>query len=66
MSAAQTHEPRIGIVVVAYNAESTLAATLDRIPAEVLPASDEIIISTTRATTTPSTHGTPLGGRAVR
>jgi hypothetical protein len=24
--------PRVGIVVVAYNAASTLAATLDRIP----------------------------------
>ena len=37
--------PRIGIVVVAYNAASTLAATLDRIPAEVLPSLAEVIIS---------------------
>ncbi len=37
--------PRIGIVVVAYNAASTLEATLDRIPAEVLPRISEVIIS---------------------
>ena len=37
--------PRIGIVVVAYNAASTLAATLDRIPPEVLGTVAEIIIS---------------------
>jgi glycosyltransferase involved in cell wall biosynthesis/ubiquinone/menaquinone biosynthesis C-methylase UbiE len=37
--------PRIGIVVVAYNAASTLAATLDRIPAQLLPRIAEIIIS---------------------
>jgi glycosyltransferase involved in cell wall biosynthesis/ubiquinone/menaquinone biosynthesis C-methylase UbiE len=37
--------PRVGIVVVAYNAASTLAATLDRIPAEVLPQLAEVIIS---------------------
>jgi SAM-dependent methyltransferase len=37
--------PRIGIVVVTYNAESTLAATLDRIPDAVLPRLAEVIIS---------------------
>ncbi|MFL6101005.1 MAG: methyltransferase domain-containing protein [Actinomycetales bacterium] len=37
--------PRIGIVVVAYNATSTLVETLDRIPAEVLPRLAEVIIS---------------------
>lgn len=37
--------PKIGVVVVAYNAGSTLAATLDRIPAEVLPQLSEVIIS---------------------
>ncbi len=37
--------PRVGIVVVAYNAASTLAATLDRIPPEVLPQLAEVIIS---------------------
>ncbi len=36
--------PRIGIVVVAYNAESTLAATLDRIPHEFRPRITEVII----------------------
>ncbi|HYJ74058.1 MAG TPA: bifunctional glycosyltransferase/class I SAM-dependent methyltransferase [Kineosporiaceae bacterium] len=37
--------PKVGIVVVAYNAASTLAATLDRIPPEVLRTVAEIIIS---------------------
>jgi 2-polyprenyl-3-methyl-5-hydroxy-6-metoxy-1,4-benzoquinol methylase len=36
---------RVGIVVVAYNAASTLTATLERIPAELLPRIAEIIIS---------------------
>ncbi|HEY7103702.1 MAG TPA: bifunctional glycosyltransferase/class I SAM-dependent methyltransferase [Mycobacteriales bacterium] len=35
---------RIGILVVAYNAESTLSATLDRIPAEFRSRIDEIIV----------------------
>jgi len=35
---------RIGILVVAYNAESTLAATLDRIPAEFRSKIDEILV----------------------
>jgi glycosyltransferase involved in cell wall biosynthesis len=45
MSVGKSGSPRIGIVVVAYNATSTLADTLDRIPAEVLPQLAEIIIS---------------------
>jgi 2-polyprenyl-3-methyl-5-hydroxy-6-metoxy-1,4-benzoquinol methylase len=45
MPAPDVHEPKIGIVVVAYNAASTLAATLDRIPAELLPRLSEVIIS---------------------
>jgi 2-polyprenyl-3-methyl-5-hydroxy-6-metoxy-1,4-benzoquinol methylase len=45
MSEQQPTGPKIGIVVVAYNAESTLAATLDRIPAAVLPRLAEVIIS---------------------
>ena len=45
MSVRQSSKPRIGIVVVAYNAASTLAATLDRIPADVLPQLSEVIIS---------------------
>jgi 2-polyprenyl-3-methyl-5-hydroxy-6-metoxy-1,4-benzoquinol methylase len=36
---------RIGIVVVAYNAATTLSVTLDRIPDDLLPQIDEIIIS---------------------
>ncbi|HVD29120.1 MAG TPA: bifunctional glycosyltransferase/class I SAM-dependent methyltransferase, partial [Mycobacteriales bacterium] len=34
----------IGILVVAYNAESTLAATLDRIPVDFRPRIDEILV----------------------
>ncbi len=35
---------RIGILVVTYNAESTLAATLDRIPVDFRPKIDEILV----------------------
>lgn len=45
MSGRQRSTPKIGIVVVAYNAASTLAATLDRIPEPVLPRLSEVIIS---------------------
>lgn len=45
MSDGPSALPKIGIVVVAYNAASTLAATLDRIPAQLLPRIAEIIIS---------------------
>lgn len=45
MPQARKAAPRIGIVVVAYNAASTLASTLDRIPPELLPRIAEIIIS---------------------
>lgn len=45
MSPADSQAPKIGIVVVAYNAASTLSATLDRIPAEMLTRFAEIIIS---------------------
>ncbi len=38
-------EPRIGIVVVAYNASSTLLATLERIPRDFLPRIAEVIVS---------------------
>jgi 2-polyprenyl-3-methyl-5-hydroxy-6-metoxy-1,4-benzoquinol methylase len=36
--------PRIGILVVAYNAESTLAATLDRVPADFRHRVAEVIV----------------------
>lgn len=36
--------PRVGILVVAYNAETTLEATLDRIPADFRPRLTEIMI----------------------
>ncbi len=35
---------RIGILVVAYNAESTLASTLDRIPVDFRAKIDELLI----------------------
>jgi 2-polyprenyl-3-methyl-5-hydroxy-6-metoxy-1,4-benzoquinol methylase len=35
---------RVGVLVVAYNAESTLAATLDRIPADFRSRIDEILV----------------------
>jgi len=35
---------RVGILVVTYNAESTLAATLDRIPIDFRPKIDEILV----------------------
>lgn len=38
-------DPRIGILVVAYNAESTLEDTLDRIPVEFRPRIAEIIVA---------------------
>jgi len=36
--------PRIGILVVAYNAATTLSATLDRIPADFRDRITEVII----------------------
>ncbi|MER5890685.1 bifunctional glycosyltransferase/class I SAM-dependent methyltransferase [Streptomyces sp. NPDC001941] len=36
--------PRIGILVVAYNAETTLEKTLDRIPADFRPRISEILV----------------------
>jgi glycosyltransferase involved in cell wall biosynthesis len=37
-------EPRIGILVVAYNASSTLARTLDRIPVEFRGRISEVFV----------------------
>ena len=44
MTADNPAFPRIGILVVAYNAESTLAATLDRIPVEFRKRIAEVIV----------------------
>jgi len=42
---ARPHDrPRIGILVVAYNAVGTLATTLDRIPGEVWDTVDEVFV----------------------
>lgn len=64
MSAALTIKPRIGIVVVAYNAASTLTATLDRIPIEVLPRIAEIIISDDASHDETFEHARRWGARA--
>ena len=40
-----TGQPRIGILVVAYNAASTLARVLDRIPEEFRPRIAEVLVS---------------------
>jgi glycosyltransferase involved in cell wall biosynthesis len=39
-----SERPRIGILVVAYNAESTLRGVLDRIPADGLAKVEEIVV----------------------
>ena len=44
MTADNPAFPRIGILVVAYNAESTLAATLDRIPVDFRKRIAEVIV----------------------
>ncbi|MFC8919562.1 glycosyltransferase [Streptomyces sp. WAC05374] len=41
---SSTTGPRIGVLVVAYNAETTLEKTLDRIPADFRPRIAEILI----------------------
>ena len=45
MSVVNTREPKIGIVVVAYNAASTLLRTLDRIPQQFRARIEEVIVS---------------------
>ena len=44
MSGNDAARPRIGILVVAYNAESTLAATLDRVPPGFRARIAEVIV----------------------
>src|SRR5258708_39903717 len=44
VSGNDTARPRIGILGVAYTAESTLAATLDRVPAEFRDQVAEVIV----------------------
>jgi len=43
-ASGQKTSPRIGILVVAYNAESTLASVLDRVPASFRPRISEIFV----------------------
>src|SRR5690625_4348835 len=38
-------QPRVGILVVAYNAASTLAAVLDRIPTDFRPRIHEVLVA---------------------
>jgi glycosyltransferase involved in cell wall biosynthesis len=44
--------PRIGILIVAYNAVSTLAAVLDRIPESFWPAVEVVLVSDDHSTDT--------------
>ena len=44
MSSAVSGAPRVGVLVVAYNAASTLAATLDRLPASFAQTVDHIMV----------------------
>src|SRR5579863_4605557 len=39
-----TGQPRIGILVVAYNAESTLASVLDRVPKDFRPRISQVFV----------------------
>jgi len=39
------HRPRIGVFIVAYNAVSTLASVLERIPASFRPSIDVVLVS---------------------
>ena len=41
----EANKKRIGVLVVAYNAASTLAKTLDRIPPDLRPEIEEVIVS---------------------
>jgi glycosyltransferase involved in cell wall biosynthesis len=43
-AASETRAPKIGILVVAYNAESTLASVLDRVPKEFRPRISRIFV----------------------
>ena len=52
-------EPRIGVLVVAYNAAATLAADLDRLPASFRRRSTTSSSATTPATTTPTRSASP-------
>ncbi len=45
MSVTGSKKKKIGVLVVAYNAVSTLAKVLDRIPAEIRPDIEEVIVS---------------------
>jgi glycosyltransferase involved in cell wall biosynthesis len=57
-------EPRIGILVVAYNAATTLARVLDRIPREFAPKIAEILVSDDSSQD--STYLVGMGYRQVR
>jgi glycosyltransferase involved in cell wall biosynthesis len=54
-------EPRIGILVVAYNAATTLASVLDRIPPSVRPRIEEVIVADDASPDGGSTYLVGLG-----
>jgi 2-polyprenyl-3-methyl-5-hydroxy-6-metoxy-1,4-benzoquinol methylase len=55
--------PRIGILVVAYNAESTLASVLDRVPKQFRPRISQVFVSDDASGD--STHLVALGYKQV-
>ncbi len=64
MTQRSTGHLRIGIVVVAYNAESTLSRTLDRIPATFRPQIEEVIICDDASGDRTFEHGREWAARA--
>jgi glycosyltransferase involved in cell wall biosynthesis len=55
--------PRIGILVIAYNAESTLRATLDRVPVDFLARIAEVIVLDDASHDTTFAHGQAWAAR---
>jgi glycosyltransferase involved in cell wall biosynthesis/ubiquinone/menaquinone biosynthesis C-methylase UbiE len=62
VSGDQAH-PRIGILVVAYNAEQTLRATLDRVPADFRGRVAEVIVLDDASHDDTFAHGLAWAGR---
>ncbi|MFN0028799.1 MAG: glycosyltransferase, partial [Acidimicrobiales bacterium] len=60
-SGSHPRSPRIGILVVAYNAATTLASVLDRIPAEVRGSIEEVIVADDASPDGGSTYLVGLG-----
>ncbi len=65
MQQTRPAQPKVAIVVVAYNAAETLGATLDRIPTELLSRIEEIIISDDASHDQTFEHARRWGQRAA-